>query len=215
MCLAIAPNSQRSNSLVARSWRHIASTPLKLLSFAAVVHLLIGTAIIIYGSETGTDIDLKPLLSGFTYGVVPLVVFGFLLTWLPRKHSLSPAHHGRYNSVYLFMMTALFLLEFASISGISRSGESWALAGMLLLTPGWIIALQGLWDMHGWIRSKLQIFSQLLLTLLLINLVLLIITALVIDVTTLIPVLITWPLIFFFSAVLIEKAPAKSRIICF
>lgn len=215
MCLAIAPSSQSSNGLFARSWRHIAATPLKLLSFGAIIHLLIGAGIMIHSSHTGSQININPLMTGFTYGVVPLFVFGFLLTWLPRKYSLSPVHYGRYNIVYLFSMAALILLELASMFN-----DHWALAGILLLIPGWIITLQSLHDMHSWIKSNVQIFSRLLLILLLLNLAILLIrileqntTILVFDGTLLISMSIIWPLVLVLAALLVVKAPAKNRII--
>ena len=215
MCLAIAPNTQASNNLFSRSWSHIAATPLKLLSFGAIIHLLIGAGILIYSSKTGADINTNIFLIGFTYAVVPLLVFGFLLTWLPRRHSLSPVHYGRYNSIYLFTMLSLVLLEFASISN-----EHLALSGMLLLLPAWLIALQGLWEMHSWIKSNLQKISILLLTLLSLVLATLIITILerytgILSLHT-VPVItlsLLWPAIFILSILLIIKAPAKSRII--
>ncbi len=215
MCLAIAPNSQTSNSLFARSWRHIASTPIKLLSFGAIIHLLIVTGIMIYSSNTGTNIDINPLITAFTYGVVPLFIFGFLLTWLPRKYSLAPVHYVRYNSVYLFGMAALISLELGSIFN-----NHWVLTGMLLLIPGWIIALQGLSDMHSWIRSNVQIFSKLLLILLLLNLAILVIRTLqqnagvlVFDGIAFISISLIWPLILVLSILLVIKAPAQGRTI--
>ena len=215
MCLAIAPNSKCSNNLFSRLWSHVAATPLKLLTFGAIVHLLIGTGIVIYSSSTGADINTNILLNGLTYGVVPLLVFGFLLSWLPRRFSLSPVHYGRYNSIYLFTMLSLLSLEFASIIN-----NHWTLTGMLLLIPGWLIALQGLWEMHTWIKSNVQKISMLLLTLLTLVLATLIITILEHYVGTMpphvTPVIILsllWPPVFILSILLILKAPANSRII--
>ena len=85
MCLAIAPNTQRSNSLFARTWRQISSTPLRLFSFAAILHLLIGAGILTYSYVSGIHINTSYLLFGLAYAVIALLIFGFLMTWLPKN----------------------------------------------------------------------------------------------------------------------------------
>ena len=216
MCLAIAPNSKCSNNLFSRLWSHVAATPLKLLSFGAIVHLLIGAGLIIYSSNTGADINTNILLSGLTYGVMPLFVFGFLLTWLPRRYSQSPVHYGRYNSIYLFTMLSLLSFELAAISN-----AHWLLAGKLLLLPAWLIALQGLWEIHSWIKSnvqKISIVLLILLSLILTTLIFTIIepyTTLQIQTISVLMPLLLWPAVFILSILLIGKAPAQSRVISF
>lgn len=51
-------------------------------------------------------------------------VLGYLLTWLPKKYSLTPIHYGQYNVIYLFVMIGLGALEV----GIFFS-NNWVLAG--------------------------------------------------------------------------------------
>lgn len=215
MCLAIAANTQRSNTLFARIWRRVALTPLRLFSFGAIVHLLIGAGILIYSSITDAQINTHALLSGFAYAVLALPVFGFLMTWLPRNFSLSPVHYGRYNSVYLITMISLLMIEFGAIFS-----HRWVEFGMLLLIPGWLIALQGLWNLHAWMRSSVEIFSRTLLMLLFLNCTMLVFSLLgysvdlpMLKLLALLSVLLIWPVVLIVTAFLVIKAPDSGRII--
>jgi hypothetical protein len=215
MCLAIAPNTQCSNGLFAKVWRRISLTPLRLFSFAAIFHLLAGSGILIYSDVSGVPVNKDALLSGFTYGVLALPVFGFLMTWWPKIHSLSPVHYGRYSSVYLFMMVSLIMLEAGSIFSIHLVE-----LGMLLLIPGWMIALQGLWDLHGWIKSSAQHFSRALLMLLFLNAAILVYSVTEQYVDLPVPAIISyflilfiWPIIFIVMAFYVIKTSSTGRII--
>lgn len=220
MCLAIAPNRQPNNSLLSRSWHNIASSPLRLFSFAALFHLLITIGIMAHSSITGTDINIQALITGLSFALVPLVMFGFLLTWVPQKHSIPPVHYGRYNIIYLFFMSALILLELGSLIS-----NNLIVTGMLLLLPAWVIALQSVWYMHSWVRSDAQIFSKLLLLLLILNLVILVIeisgqfsdvllfAGIALVSLTILSSTILWSLVLIFSVLLVTRAPARGRVI--
>jgi hypothetical protein len=213
MCLAIAPNTQCSHNLFARVWRRVAATPLRLFSFGAIVHLLVGTTILIYSHITDTQINTNVLLSGFSYGVLALPVFGFLMTWLPRACSLSPVHYGRYNSVYLLIMISLIIIEYGSIYS-----HRWSDLGILLLIPGWLIAMQGLWNLHIWMSSSVKDFSRVLLMLLFLNYAILIFSILAqsIDfsmpaIMPLLSIFLIWPIVLLITVFLVIKAPYSGR----
>lgn len=215
MCLAIGSSHQRSNHLLVKVWRQVALTPLRLFSFGALFHLFIGVGIQLYSNVTNTQINTNDLLFGFTYGLLALMVFGFLMTWLPKKYSLSPVHYGRYNSVYLFIMASLIMIEYGSLFS-----QSWVELGMWLLIPGWLIALQGLWNLHVWIRSDMEIISLTLLILLFFNGTMAVISVLFMSMNMLMPemmplisMLLVWPLILLVSTLLIIKAPRSGRVI--
>ena len=144
---------------------------MRLLSFCALIHALILGALFLNELAAGRVPDLAAYLSGLSYGILALLAFGHLLTWLPKKYSQSPIHYGRYNSIYLLMMTGLGILE----AGIFL-GNSWPLIGMFLLVPAWLVALQGLRNVHIWINSESQSWSRQLLWLLSVNFVLLILS---------------------------------------
>lgn len=190
-------------------------TPLRLFSFGALFHLLIGAGIQLFSNITGTQINTHDLLFGFTYGLLALFVFGFLMTWLPKKYSLSPVHYGRYNSVYLFIMVSLIMIEYGSLFG-----QHWVKLGMWLLIPGWLIALQGLWNLHVWIKSSIESISLTLLILLFLNSAMVVISVLgksanmlMPEMMSLISILLIWPLIMLVSIFLIIKAPRSGRVI--
>ena len=216
MCLAIAPNRQCNNGLFARTWRQISSTPLRLFSFGAGLHLALIAGLVAYSVVMDAQLDVNALINAFLYGIVALVVYGCLMTWLPKKYALSPVHHGRYNSVYLLMFIALLTLE----TGALISDEL-VTAGLILLVPGWIIAFQGMQDIHSWIQSQAQTVSRvilILLSIILASLLLSIVVSLSDNhqylATTLASVnVISWLIIIVSLKVLLSKAPEKVRVI--
>lgn len=215
MCLAIGSSHQCSNDPLSKAWRRVSLTPLRLFLFGVLLHLLIGIGIQLYSSYTSIRINTNDLLFGFTYGLLALTVFGYLMTWLPIKYSLSPVHYGRYNIVYLLIMASLIMIEYGSLFG-----QLWVELGMWLLIPAWLIALQGLWNMHVWISSDMEIVSMTLLILLFFNGGVLVISALGMSVRLLMPdtmsllsMLLIWPLIVLVSTFLIIKAPHSGRVI--
>ena len=215
MCLAIAPNTQPGNKLLARVWHQIALTPLRLFLFAASVHLLLGIGVLLYSDITNTQINTNALLSGFTFGVMALPAFGFLMTWLPRKCSLSPVHYGRYNSIYLLIMLSLIMIEAGSLFS-----QAWLDFGMMLLIPAWLLALQGLWNLHVWLSSSIKIISRILLMLLFLNSVMLVISVLghniempLSAVMPLLSLFVVWPIVMLVTLYLVMKATGSARII--
>ena len=216
MCLAIAPNQKLNNGYFNRIWRIVSSTPLRLFSFCAFIHSLVLSVLLVHNTSTGAHIDLHVYIFGFTYGILALVAYGYLLTWLPKKYSLSPMHYGQYNVIYLFMMAGLGALEV----GIFFS-NNWILAGMLLLVPAWLFAIQCLKDMHIWLNSTAQQISRVLLFLLLFNfsnlglsiLALLYSSSDMATLATSSSIFFSWPSIFVAALVLFLNAPAKGRVI--
>lgn len=215
MCLAFSTSAQCSNNLFARVWRRIASTPLRLFSFGVIIHLLIGSAILVYADASGVPINTNILMSGFVYGVLALPVLGFLMTWLPKKYALSPVHYGRYNSVYLIFMIALIMIEYGSLFS-----QSWAEVGVWLLLPGWLIALQGLRHLHLWISASVEIFSGTLLILLFLNAALLVFNAFghsvdlsMLTIMPLLSMLLFWPMIWVVTVLFVIKTAYSNRVI--
>jgi hypothetical protein len=216
MCLAIAPNQRCSNGIISRAWRIISSTPLRLFSFCALIHCLILGSLFLHNATTGAYINKHAYAYGLTYGIVALLAFGYLLTWLPKKYSLPPIHYGHYSTIYLFMMTGLGFLE----AGILASNKL-VFAGMLLLIPGWLMTFQCMWNIHIWINSSAQQTSRVLMLLLSLNFInssLSVLgqcvnanklTTLAISSST----LLIWPLLIAAALTLIFNAPAKGRII--
>lgn len=215
MCLAIAPNSQCSNSLFSRVWRRLSSTPLRLFSFAALFHLLMGVGILIYSYVSAAQINTFVLLFGLAYGVLALLVFGFLLTWLPRNYALSPVHYGRYSSVYLLMMISLLMLEVASVSSLH-----WVQPAMWLFVPAWLLALQGLWQLHVWIKSGVEHFTRVLFMLFFVNAALLVFCALgygfdlsMLEMLPYLSILVVWPITLLVIVFFVIRAPVSGRIV--
>ena len=216
MCLAIAPNSQCSNSLFARTWRQISSTPLRLFSFGAGLHLALSAGLVAYSFVMDVQLNVNAIINAFLYGIVALVVYGCLMTWLPKKYALSPVHHGRYNSAYLLIFIALLALE----TGALISDEL-VTAGMALLVPGWIIAFQGIQDIHSWIQSQVQAVSRVILFLLLVILTSLLLSLVVsmsdnyqyLATTLASANVISWLMIMVALKMLLSKAPEKVRVI--
>lgn len=161
MCLAIAPNNQKSDGPLAKLWRRISSTPLKLFSFGAAAHLVFSAGIISYVIAEDAPLNTNALLFAFSYGILAFIIFGYLMTFFPKKYALSPIHYGRYNSSYLFMMISLLMIETGALlsSGLVTTG-------MILMLPAWIIALQGIRNMLGWISNESQKTCRIILFLL-------------------------------------------------
>jgi hypothetical protein len=114
------------------------------------------------------------------------------------------------------MMTGMVALEV----GIFFS-NNWILAGMLLLVPAWLFAIQCLKDMHHWLNSNTQQTSRVLLFLLLFNFSTLGLSILAwlygsSDLATLATsssIFFSWPSIIVTALVLFLNAPAKGRVI--
>lgn len=216
MCLAVAPNKQSSNGVLSRIWRNVSATPFRLLTICALAHTLILGGLFLRDVSANHAFDTHTYMFALSFGILALFGFGYLLTWLPRKYSLSPVHYARYNSIYLFMMTGLLVLE----TGIIFGGN-WAVIGMLLLIPAWLIALQSLWNLHIWMNAGAQKVSRLMMLLVSLNFIYLNVSvlgplfnaeSLPILATTFSTVLV-WPGFFIATLVLIFIAPAKGRII--
>lgn len=215
MCLAIAANTQCSNSLFARAWRRMSSTPLRLFSFAALFHLLIGVGILTYSHVSATQINTFVLLFGLAFGVLALLIFGFLMTWLPRNFALSPVHYGRYSSVYLLMMISLLMLEMGSVSSLH-----WVQPAMWLLVPAWLLALQGLWQLHVWIKSGVEHITRVLFMLFLVNAALLVFGALgysfdlpMLEMGPYLSIFVVWPITLLVTVFFVIKTPVSGRIV--
>lgn len=215
MCLAIAPNTHVSNNLLARVWRQIALTPLRLFLFAAIIHLILGIGMLLYNQITNSQLRTDALLSGFTFGILALPAFGFLMTWLPEKCSLSAVHYGRYSSIYLLLMLSLIMIEVGSLFN-----PAWFDVGMMLLVPAWLLALQGLWNLHVWLNSSIKIISKTLLILLFLNGVMLVFSVLgqmtglpLSAMMSLLSLFLVWPLVMLVILYLVFKAPDSVRII--
>ena len=224
MCLAIAPNRKLSNGVTSRMWRAVSSTPLRLLSFCALIHSLVLGGLLMHNMAAGSLVNMHVYMFGLTYGILALLAFGYILNWIPRKYSLSPVHFGRYNLIYLFMMIALGILEigifFSSIFS-SIFSSNWILAGMLLFIPAWLVALQSLWNLHTWINSDAQQPSKILMLLLSLNFINLSLSLLgqifsasmLTTLATSSSALLVWPLLVVAALILILTAPAKGRVI--
>ena len=98
--------------------------------------------------------------------------------------------------------------------------QPWVERGMWLLIAGWLIALQGLWNLHVWIKSDMEMVSLTLLILLFLNGVMAVISVLAKSTNMLMPemmpllsMLLIWPLILLVSIFLIIKAPRSARVI--
>ena len=216
MCLAIAPDQKLNKSFFSRLWRIVSSTPLRLFSFCALIHSLVLGALFMHNTAAGVHIDLHAYMFGFTYGILALPVLGYLLTWLPKKYSLSPVHYGRYNTIYLLMMFGLGGLE----AGIFFS-NNWILAGMLLLLPAWLFSLQCLRDMHIWLNSDTQNTSRVLMLLLVFNFINMNLSILarffgsselaILAASS--SIIFIWPSLVVSAVVLLLNAPAKGRVI--
>ena len=216
MCLAVAPNQNSRNGLISRMWQRVASTPLRLLTLCALIHVAVFSGLLMRDIAAGTIINTHAYMFVLAYGILASLAFGYLLTWLPRRFSLSPVHYARYSGIYLFMMAALVTIEISLYFA-----SNWIFAGMLLLVPAWLIALQSLWHLHSWINASVQPFSRVLMLLLTINFICLSLSItgqfVSADMLTIIAIssstLLVWPLLLLTSLVLFLIAPAKGRII--
>lgn len=216
MCLAIAPNQQCSNGIISRGWRVVSSTPLRLFSFCALIHFLILGSLFLYNTTTGAYINSHAYVFGLIYGILALVAFGYMLTWLPKKYSQPPIHYGRYSAIYLLMMIGLGLLE----AGLFTNSKL-VFAGMLLLIPAWLLIYQSLRNIHIWINSSSQQISRILMLLLSLNFINLCLSVLgqyvsankLTTLATSSSTLFIWPLLIATALTLLFNAPAKGRII--
>lgn len=216
MCLAVAPNQNSRNGFISQIWRRIAATPIRLLTLCALFHIAVFGGLLMHDIAAATTINTHAYMFVLAYGIFALLAFGYLLTWLPRRFSLSPVHYARYNGIYLFTMAALVTIEISLYSA-----SDWIFAGMLLLVPAWLIALQSLWHLHSWLNANVQAFSRVLMLLLALNFICLAlsITGQLVsaDMLTIFAIsssnLLVWPLLLLTSLVLFLIAPAKGRII--
>ena len=216
MCLAVAPDNPTGNGFFSRIWRSVASTPLRLLAFCALVHAPVLVGLFMHDLASAARLDIHAYLVALSLGLLALLAFGCMLTWLPGKFSLSPVHYGRYNSIYLLMMTGLFGLEAGLLSG-----GNWIIAGMLLLIPAWLVALQSLAYAHTWINARAQPFSRIFLVLLALNLITMLasVTARIFGAeplsiaTASASTLLLWPLLLVAMGLLLLAAPANRRVI--
>lgn len=216
MCLAIAPYKNSSSGIFSRLWRTVSLSPLRLLSFCALIHSVLLGGLLIDDITTAAVINIHAYMFVLSFGLLAPLAFGYLLTSLPGKYSLSPVHYGRYNTMYLFMMCGLGIFE----AGLFF-GNHWIFVGELLLIPAWLIGLQSMWNLHNWANSEAQQFSRPVMLLLLFHFICLCLSFLgqIYHVSTLTALAISssiflvWPVLFVAVLVLVLKAPAKGRII--
>jgi hypothetical protein len=216
MCLAIAPNNRSNNGIIARLWRLVSSSPFRLLGVCALTHSLILGGLLLHDITTAGNINVAAYLFGLNYGIFSLLCFGYLLTSLPQKYSLSPVHYGRYNTIYLFMMTGLGVLE----GGIFFDSQ-WIFTGMLLLVPAWLIALQSVKHLHTWMNSAVHRLGKALRLLLFFNFITLGLSILgqfysasmLVILAMSSSILLVWPPLIGVSLALVYSAPAKGRVV--
>ncbi|HEB81985.1 MAG TPA: hypothetical protein ENJ11_03885 [Gammaproteobacteria bacterium] len=161
MCLAIGHCGQRSNGPFARVWRRVSETPLRLFSLSAAFHLLLIITILVYADANDMPPGSVALFAVLLYGIAAFPVFGALLTGLPKKYALSPVHYARYTGIYLLMFVALLILE----AGILL-GDALLITGMCLLLPAWLLSLRAISNIHEWLPADRQVFSRIILLLL-------------------------------------------------
>jgi len=214
MCLAISSGSKCSNGLFSRIWRPVATTPLRLFSFATIFHLLVGGGILLYG-DIGSQPNTDVLLSGFVYGVLPLPILGFLITWIPENYALLPAHYARYNGIYLLVMISLVMLEIGAVS----SGH-WTVTGLLPLVAAWLLALQYLQNISNWIKPAASLFSRTLLMLFQLNCAILVlnIVGLIGDITFVkvlpyLSMLLVLPIILIVTVLFVIKTSGQGKVV--
>lgn len=214
MCLAIAPDNRSNNGIIARVWRLVSSSPFRLLGVCALVHSLVLGGLLLYDITAAGDTNVAAYLFGLTYGIFSLLAFGYILTLLPQKYSLSPVHYGRYNTIYLFMMTGLGVLE----AGIFFDSH-WIFTGMLLLVPAWLIALQSVKHLHTWMNSAVHQLGQALRLLLSLNFITLGLSltgqfysaGILVILALSFSIFLVWPLLIGVSLALVYSSPAKGR----
>lgn len=138
MCLAIAPVNRERPGRVQRWWRPLASSPLRLLAFGAVLHILVIAGLGAGGRLPGGS-GAPGLSFILSYGIAGPVLLGFLLTWLPARFRREPVHYATYTTIWFLLLTGLALLEAGW-----WLGRGWHVAGALLLLLAWVLALRAL-----------------------------------------------------------------------
>lgn len=141
MCIAIGPLQETRRNLFGRLWWHIASTPTRLLGFAALLHSLLMTGAYLNGVYDAKALPLAVLVIG------GLALFALLMHHFPRWSDRSQLHYMRYTAIFTLASLALLPYE----TGLAYSSEwlSIALGGLALL-----LGLQGLHGYCGWMKGN-------------------------------------------------------------
>jgi len=146
MCFAIAPENQVRNSRIYHHWMRVASSPLRLLSFGAAIHVLILAALRVYDLLPDTSLSTNALQFVLLYGVAGSLFLGLLLTWLPAHFNRQPVHYAVYVMIYFLMFIGMGLIDIGMYGG-----RGWMIAGTVCILPAWMIALRAIWWTAIWV----------------------------------------------------------------
>jgi len=146
MCIAIPPPGA-SNSRHSTIWRILSGNPLRLLSFAAVTQLVLFLMFFVSTGECTVLADLPVEMVhavSVIYGVGGLLLLAVVLFYFPQWLAGGAFHYARYTSVFTLMLLGFPIFYVALFFG--RRGM--AMGGWLLVMLGWLVALQGVWNLY-------------------------------------------------------------------
>lgn len=149
------PQSPSTIDLQAVALRHLAAAPHRLLFFAGASAVLVAMswwALWLHGAWLGQPSSVPGILPagwahalGTQYQVLPLFMFGFLLTVFPRWMGLKPFTRRHYLPVGLGLFGGYILFHAGLWLGETALHLGWALT-LLGWTCGWLLLLRALWQ---------------------------------------------------------------------
>ncbi len=100
------------------------------------------------------------------------------------------------------------------------SSFHWVQPGMCLLIPAWLLALQGLWQLHVWMKSNAEHFTRVLFMLFLLNGALLVfavpgysIDLPILEMGPYLSIFVVWPITLLVIVYFVIKTPVSGRIV--
>ncbi|WJW75398.1 hypothetical protein QVG61_13050 [Thiohalobacter sp. IOR34] len=152
MCLAIGPLQPAERGPLGHLWWQLAAEPLRLLGFAAAVHVLWLGARLLPPPAGGV-----PHGGLLLYAIGGLPLLGLAMRRLPQWSERAAIGYPAY--------TASFLAAFLGL-GLLQIGEPAAGSGPALLLLAWLVGLRALAAYRPWIRRRYRRSARLLLGLL-------------------------------------------------
>ncbi len=133
MCITIpsSPNVARSRSFPL--WNRLAASPARLLGFAALLSVLAWSMMWIFS----TTADPLWMAADLAFAVLPMGLFGILLSRLPEWLKVTPLGYVNYAILFFLLLTAQLVFHLSILLG-AQPGWSF----VLLSIGGWLLVLK-------------------------------------------------------------------------
>ena len=152
MCIAIGPTYQTKQGVIASTWGELASSPLRLFGFGALLHSITLGSILLFADSIGPG----GLAITIILGICLLLLLGFLMERFPLWSDRSPVIYITYASSSFLITTSLFLFMVSHFFA-----GYWFAGGLLFIVSGWLLGIVHMLDYRPWLPQRIRIRADL------------------------------------------------------